>query len=103
MTPCPCCGQPVAEAVALDTVAWFVPPTLAQVVRTLARAGGGPLHIEALVGGVWISDHAAPVHATASVRNAIRRGRPALQRLGWDVVNIPHAHGFALVRYKNQS
>jgi len=101
MQTCPCCGQPITCAVALTTVEWFVPPTLAQVIRTLERAGGGPLHIDALAGGVWKYDHARPVNAHECVRNAIRRGRDDMKLLGWDVVNIPHAHGFALVRHED--
>ena len=102
MQACPCCNQPITCAVALKTVAWFVPATLAQVVRTLERAGGGPLNIGALTNGVWQSDYARPINAEASVRNAIRRGRVDMKLLGWDVVNIPHAHGFALKRHEGE-
>jgi len=99
---CPCCNQPITCAVALKTVEWFVPPTLAQIVRTLERAGGGPLNVGALTNGVWKSDYARPINAEASVRNAIRRGRDDMKLLGWDVVNIPHAHGFALKRHEGE-
>lgn len=97
---CPCCGAPMAAAVALDAVPWFVGPTLAAIVRTLRRAGGGPLHIDALAAAVYSRDHGCPINAAGAARQAIRRDQGKLARLGWEVVNLPHAHGFVLRRVR---
>ena len=93
---CPCCGAPISGALALDRVGWFVGPTLAEIVRTLRRAGGGPLPGEALAGAVYRAVDGGPQDGAGAARQAIQRHGHKLRLLGWEVATLPHQNGFAL-------
>lgn len=82
---CPCCGAPVAAETVIDIACRAVSPTMALILRAVARHPG--LSSAELAGMVWRNvPGGGPLYAAETIRATIWRNRARLAGTGLQLV-----------------